>query len=925
MAEGLAVFALTCNIIQIIETGYNVVKNAKAIYNSSGSTDVARNIRLLLEDVKATAEDVHTVTNTSTPLSADEKAIKGYSVDCEEIVTQLLAILAVIEPRQGASFRSMESMRVSTQLARKKNETTRLLARLQSLDDRLRERLYRIVDERRHSTVTALLQRLNAEAIVLTEGNDSHLDKLRRAFQQNIATKCELEVLKLSIEELAAESTQVARTVNFLKTLRFLEIQHRLSTIDDAHKSTIQWAFDKSCSTFPEWLESDSGIYWVTGLAGSGKSTYMKYIASHKSTAQILRTWSGGDAVNIAKFFFWNLGSAMQKSQQGLYQTLLYQIFRSRPDLIQKLCPDRDELLPWTRAELADVFDRIATFDFGPTRFCFFIDGLDEYDGEEDDVIEAIRKIAACPSIKVCISSRPWNAFRDEFGKTSYKHAMEDLTESDINDYISKELTSHDLFVACLEKDPRFGSTSEQLTKRAKGVWLWVYLIIKGLKRDLRSREEFDHWQRRIDSVPPDLEEFFRRMLARLDPIHRIQTARTFLVVLFGEQIGIRPFSTDMYTCLQKEASNSHYLDDMPFLEFSKDKHGRTYLKRQRDDDSNARRHINGRCRDLLHVQGDGTLGIYRNRLEFLHRTARDFFRDTYYKELHQATGTGFVAAKSIVQMYLAMLKVHPLDLRYLPKDQIFLKSLNEVERVAAQKTFHADFSQLLADFWKVVSHDEALFEPSVFDKFDELACKRLTKQWVTVFHSMLFDEVFFDDRVRMIAWCLCMRLNQYVKSKWEPRTYGIFLERQWSPLRISLPRMQEERDLDEFATPIFNEEMLRALLDSGVSPNEPHFIFDRDDPSAGYMFLGDVMERRYLGDKDSDQSSNEILRIEEDVFKAVEMLLQAGLDLPPGPQEPGSTKSWSHLNEANFQDRMAIVFGDRKAHMLQEMYEQRH
>lgn len=913
MAEGIALLSLTCNILQIIETGYKIVKNAKEIYqSSSGSTDMARDIRLLLEDVKVTAEDVRA--GTKTPLSADEKAIKEYSVECEEVVAKLLVILAVIEPRQNVRSQRMESFRVAAQLARKKSDTARLLSRLQSLDDRLRQRILRIVDERRHSLVTALLQRLNTEAVVLIDkDNHSRLDELRQTLQQNLANKCDLEDLKRSIDDLAAESTQVAKTVAFFKTLRFPEIQHRVSTIDDAHTSTIHWAFDKSRTTLPEWLESGSGIYWVTGLAGSGKSTYMKYIASHKSTAQLLRTWSGGEQVTIANFFFWNLGSAMQKSQQGLYQTLLYQILRSRLDLIQKLCPDRDNLLPWTRAELADVFDRMATFDLGPTRFCFFIDGLDEFDGEEDDVIQTIQNIAACPSIKVCISSRPWNAFRDSFGGTSYKFAMEDLTESDINDYIRKELISNKLFLACLERDPRFGSTSDQLTKRAKGVWLWVYLIIKGLKRDLRSREEYDHWQKRIDSVPPNLEEFFRRMLARLDPIHKIQTARTFLVVLLGEQIGISPFSTEMYTCLQKEATSSEYLDNMPFLEFSNDQHRRMYLKRQNDTDSDARVHINERCRDLLHVKGEGGLGIYRNRLEFLHRTARDFFRDTYYKELHQAAGNDFVPAKSIVQMFLAMIKIHPFCHRYLPGYLNFNKA-----------PFDTDFERLLADFWKVVSQEEALFESSVLDKFDELACKRLTKQWVTVFHTSLFDEVFFDDRVRMVAWCLCMRLNQYVKKKWQPNTYSTFLELGWSPLRMSLPRTREDRDLDIFATPIFHEEMLRVLLDGGVSPNEPHFIFNEDAQSAGYVFLRDVTKRSYLGDEDDDQSTEEIQRIEEDVFKAVEMLLQAGLDLPPGSSEPGDTKS-RHLNEANFQDRMAVMFGDRKAHMLQEIYEQHH
>lgn len=35
---------------------------------------------------------------------------------------------------------------------------------------------------------------------------------------------------------------------------------------------------------FVAWLEEGDGLYWIAGKAGSGKSTLMKYIASHPST-----------------------------------------------------------------------------------------------------------------------------------------------------------------------------------------------------------------------------------------------------------------------------------------------------------------------------------------------------------------------------------------------------------------------------------------------------------------------------------------------------------------------------------------------------------------------------------------------------------------------------------------------------------------
>lgn len=72
-------------------------------------------------------------------------------------------------------------------------------------------------------------------------------------------------------------------------------------------------------------------------------------------------------------------------------------------------------------------------------RFCFFVDGLDEYDGQEEDIILFIKQLAASPFIKICASSRPWNRFREAFG-TSNHLVLEGLTRMDITRHVESEL-----------------------------------------------------------------------------------------------------------------------------------------------------------------------------------------------------------------------------------------------------------------------------------------------------------------------------------------------------------------------------------------------------------------------------------------------------------------------------------------------------
>lgn len=51
---------------------------------------------------------------------------------------------------------------------------------------------------------------------------------------------------------------------------------------------------------FKEWIESDSPLYWITGKAGAGKSTLMKFIGEHDHTKRCLQTWTASRHLLVA-------------------------------------------------------------------------------------------------------------------------------------------------------------------------------------------------------------------------------------------------------------------------------------------------------------------------------------------------------------------------------------------------------------------------------------------------------------------------------------------------------------------------------------------------------------------------------------------------------------------------------------------------
>lgn len=124
----------------------------------------------------------------------------------------------------------------------------------------------------------------------------------------------------------------------------------------------------------------------------------MKTAVDHPKTQAALKQWAGSVKLCQANHFFWNQGFPMQKSRTGLLQALCYQILRQIPTLIPMIDSDHLTHEEWSLKELEALFDRIMvetdpTTGSLPTRFCFFIDGLDEYEGEEGDIADLVVSI----------------------------------------------------------------------------------------------------------------------------------------------------------------------------------------------------------------------------------------------------------------------------------------------------------------------------------------------------------------------------------------------------------------------------------------------------------------------------------------------------------------------------------------------------
>ncbi|KAK3380790.1 hypothetical protein B0H63DRAFT_560644 [Podospora didyma] len=113
--------------------------------------------------------------------------------------------------------------------------------------------------------------------------------------------------------------------------------------------------------------------------------------------AVALWIWAGDKRAVQASFFFRGSGLPLQKTEKG--------VSRTHTDAF-------DTRLPL--AMLQKIRDNREVLQF---KFCLFIDGPDEYEGEAETIVEALQILSTSPNIKLCVSSRPWLPFVKAFNR----------------------------------------------------------------------------------------------------------------------------------------------------------------------------------------------------------------------------------------------------------------------------------------------------------------------------------------------------------------------------------------------------------------------------------------------------------------------------------------------------------------------------
>ncbi|KAF9478915.1 hypothetical protein BDN70DRAFT_921597 [Pholiota conissans] len=450
------------------------------------------------------------------------------------------------------------------------------------------------------------------------------------------------------------ESERYAMLRDFLlDSLAFTAMSDREEQVTEAYSETFDWIYRDDTHAFKSWLKADDAsgsMYWITGLPGSGKSTLMRFIGEHKQTKELLRVWSGKRPITIASFFFWESGTAVQRSQAGLLRSLLHQLLSNQPNLIPLVFEDiwaqiwtadsrtRVRLTSsWPVWQLSNAFRRF--FEVNHERKIYLlVDGLDEFEGDHQVTIGLLEHAHRQPHTKVCVSSRPWGVFEEAFHNAP-KLRLQDLTANDMMRFVYGKLNESQQLRQLMVADRQAtADLISSIVERADGVFLWVTLAVRTVLEMYKPGDKLADVRQRLETLPRSLNELFHYLLFEANASSASSISRIFQLIRAREVVcDFTRDDDDVALTIWEMALTSDSLKDAaattPIEKVSDDE--RTRLSRQ------TIANISESCVGLVQIHPTRAekrlVTKLRNRphnpflalrkIMYLHRTVKDYLR----------------------------------------------------------------------------------------------------------------------------------------------------------------------------------------------------------------------------------------------------------------------------------------------------------
>jgi hypothetical protein len=566
MAEAVAAIGVAAAAVQFFDFSLKTLTLCKQIHDSEKSaTEANQELETSIGKLKQITENLQ----LNVVLPAVDRPIMIARQDCVAAIGDLEKLLDGVKPKSRkhsfatarSAFRAMRSKpkiealqnRVSEAQGRflaaasvdTRNDVARLLQEQGKTSDKILQALLpklRTAHEASassHAKSHKELLDINSSSTAAHKTTHSLLSEVQQdqkaSLKEHKTMQATLSRNLAAIEAQADMQNALIRTTSkfkeLLDSLYYPEMFERQQDIKPPSFGTFQWIFDSSPPVrhhtrgspefklredmrgmFARWLSSDEPLFWISGKAGSGKSSLMSLIQSDSKTAKALAAWANGLHVYPFSFYFWRPGTKLQKSIHGLLRSLLHQLVTAKPTIFDLVISTNPALHNgWTTTSLRAAL-RCSLPAFHEDRVFLMVDGLDEYEDQHDaGLLELLLDCQHMAHVKICLASRPETAILAKL-KDYPSLRLQDLNAQDIETFVKGKLVPLGKLVT--------EELMRDIVKRADGVFLWAALVTKSMESGALAHDDTKVLQARLESTPVELDALFEHLLSNVDKVH---------------------------------------------------------------------------------------------------------------------------------------------------------------------------------------------------------------------------------------------------------------------------------------------------------------------------------------------------------------------------------------------------------------------
>ncbi|KAI1416004.1 hypothetical protein F5Y13DRAFT_186857 [Hypoxylon sp. FL1857] len=451
--------------------------------------------------------------------------------------------------------------------------------------------------------------------------------ELRIWYDRISATK--IQTIGLGEGQSTKDDDSAERRHRCAKALSFPEMLSREGTIRKPAVSTCEWLLQHP--SYRLWFETGQGILWIIGNPGTGKSTLMKYIVTRMQPIDQLYTLS---------YYFYNLGTPLQRTREGLLRSLLHQLLDRFPDQMKDLIDEYDkrsktiagdwilqteELMEYLESSLRRV---VQHFDVR-----IYVDALDECKSEEpgEDGTKDIRDlIQRFKDLEMALRGHP-HRFSLCFACRPYPNLARPLVDSIIN---TEKENGNDVEIYLKQQLGRGiedqdegikAALQEYIGHLANGIFQWVKLVtykaIAMYNAGERRKDIIDE----IKTLPRDLSQLYERIITDLPKRRATLSLKLFQWVC----LALEPLTITQLRLAMSIVPNSPYrtIDEFKSSPYCV------------EDDSQMRKLVVELSGGLAEARGKPGQGA-NQEVSFIHQSVRDYLLESGLSQLEPKLST---------------------------------------------------------------------------------------------------------------------------------------------------------------------------------------------------------------------------------------------------------------------------------------------